>query len=35
MLASFSTFKDMTITKEDYEGTVGDDKSTAILKVSF
>jgi len=35
MLASFSTFKEMTISKEDYESTAGEDKSTAILKVSF
>jgi hypothetical protein len=25
----------MTISKEDYESTAGEDKSTAILKVSF
>jgi len=35
MLASFSTFKDMTITKEEYDGTPDIEKSTAILKKSF
>ena len=35
MLASFSTFKDMTITKEEYENTADIEKTTAILKKSF
>ena len=36
MLASFSTFKDMTITKEDYENNQQEpDKSTAILRKSI
>ena len=34
MLASFGTFKDMTITKDDYDGTPELEKSTAILKKS-
>ena len=34
MLASFSTFKDMTITKEEYDNTAEIEKSTAILKKS-
>jgi|TARA_B110001450_G_scaffold237757_1_gene244272 actin beta/gamma 1 len=34
MLASFSTFKDMTITKEDYDNTTDIDKATAIHKKS-
>jgi len=34
MLASFSTFKDMTITKEDYDNTADIEKSTAIHKKS-
>merc|ERR1712147_254480 len=35
MLASFSTFRDMTITKEDYENTAEPEKSTAILRKSI
>ena len=36
MLASFSTFRDMTITKEDYENSQQEpDKSTAILRKSI
>lgn len=36
MLASFSTFRDMTITKEDYENNQQEpDKSTAILRKSI
>ena len=34
MLASFSTFKDMAITKEEYENTPDIEKSTAIHKKS-
>jgi len=34
MLASFSTFKDMTITKEEYDNTADIEKSTAIHKKS-
>jgi len=34
MLASFSTFRDMTITKEEYDNTAEIEKSTAILKKS-
>ena len=32
MLASFSTFKDMCITKEEYDNTVEIEKPQAILK---
>lgn len=35
MLASFSTFRDMTITKEEYDNTADIEKTTAILKKSF
>lgn len=35
MLASFSTFKDMTITKDEYDNSTESDKSTAIGKKSI
>lgn len=35
MLASFSTFKEMTISREEYDSNPGDDKGSAILKVIF
>jgi actin-related protein len=35
MLASFSTFKDMCITKEEYDNTAEIEKNQAILKKSI
>ena len=35
MLASFSTFKDMTIKKDEYDNSTESDKSTAIGKKSI
>jgi actin-related protein len=35
MLASFSTFRDMAITKDEYDNTAEIEKTTAILKKSF
>jgi actin len=35
MVASFSTFKDMAISKEEYDNTADVERSTAILKKSF
>mmetsp|Transcript_9553 Transcript_9553/g.16038 ORF Transcript_9553/g.16038 Transcript_9553/m.16038 type:complete len:170 (-) Transcript_9553:38-547(-) len=35
MVASFSTFRDMTITKDEYDNTADIEKTTAILKKSF